>query len=148
MSVHRLSKLGIGPFTIDAVLAPDCTGWDFSGPIEGDPERCACCGKKGLRWRVVVTDQPTGKSFFLGRTCASKASDLDLAKLEELAARAERTRLEDLRYGNTERGKAFRAWAAEQPHPKGWTGRSLLNDLDYWYGRSRKTALGRSSRTM
>jgi hypothetical protein len=35
----------------------------------------------------------------------------------------------------SENGKDFRDWCVSQPHPKGWNGKSLLNDVQYWLGR-------------
>jgi hypothetical protein len=141
-----LDRLGKGPFVVDAVIGPDDDGWALQGLTIEETEGCACCGSRRLVWRVAVTDQDSGRTYLVGRTCAKRAEDVDLARLEELSRAAERNRLRELRLGTSDTALRFRAWAMEQPHPKGWDGRSLLDDLNYWAGRGERTAVGKWNR--
>ena len=124
-----LARLGAGPWSVVDVLEPDCATIGPQPHLAGlDLDRCACCGAS-LQWRVILQG-PTGYAC-VGRTCADKASratpesiNLEGIGLKLKAAeRRERDRM--LADG------AFAAWAQSQPHPKGWAGRSLLDDVRY-----------------
>jgi len=129
------------PFVLRDLVSP----WDsfvgvspFEG-FEGDTGKCVACGQ-AISWRVVAEDA-SGSVCVLGRDCAKAATDLDFQRIAELAKRAEKNRTEALRFGQAPECVAFRAWAKAQPHPKSWRGKTLLDDLAYWYGvASKRTA--------
>lgn len=130
-----LGRLGAGPFMVVEVMEPDYTsygGYTLPEPavVAGaNPDevwgRCACCGAR-ISWRAVI-EGAGGVCYVVGLTCASAAaSGIDTRKMATLRARA--TRRERERKLETD---GFREWARAQPHPKGWRGKTLLDDLLY-----------------
>jgi hypothetical protein len=93
-----IERLGEGPFKVVEVMEP---GYASYGPGLGDIldgiedlTVCACCGYKGLSWRVVVHQPNAGNYYILGRSCAKKAQKAAgktneiLAGLKELDRKA------------------------------------------------------------
>jgi hypothetical protein len=133
-----LTTLGTGPFRIIEVMDPEYSSLGGAPlPEAANPRgykdhegRCACCGSK-LSWRVLVHDQANDRHLILGMTCAANAEQgIDPHLLATMKARAERARVERLL-----NHKEFVDWARQQPHPKGWRGKTMFDDLTYWLRR-------------
>jgi|GEM_PF-3033929 len=140
MALAHFSKLGPAPFTVADMIGPDDAIYGGSDPfegVEGAHDRCECCGKK-LSWRVLLVDG-AGKPHVVGRSCAAQAEDLKGVSLRDAELKAKRRVLDT--WMTSEHGAAFREWASKVPHPKGWSGRSLLDDLRYWTRRKGADAL-------
>lgn len=103
--------------------------------LEGDSDRCACCGAK-ISYRCVLDSKTTGRRFWVGRKCASNMTDVELAQLESAERKAIKAFCEMIAWGKD--GEKFRTWAATQPHPKRWKGKTLQDDARYWAGRSKQ----------
>lgn len=129
MAKTTFSKLGVGPWEVIEVLGPD----------EGARSVCAHCGHR-ITWVAIIEDEATGEKFDVGMKCAARASDLDTEKIDKLARDAERRFLEAAK-----KDAEFHAWAEQQPHPKGWENRSLMNDLRYWNYKKQGPAKWRSA---
>lgn len=140
MTLAHFTKLGPGPFRVTDMVGPEDAAYGGINPfegIEGDTGLCECCGKK-ISWRVVLRDA-NDNPHVVGRRCAQRASDLEGVSLRDAELRARRNLV--THWMHRETGAAFRSWCAKQPHPKGWKGKSLLHDLDYWCrGRTARTS--------
>lgn len=131
MTLAHFAKLGPGPFQVTDMVGPEDAAYGGTNPfdgIKGDTGLCECCGHK-ISWRVVLQDAK-GNPHVVGRRCAQQASDLKGVSLRDAELRARRNFV--AHWMDQRTGASFRSWCAKQPHPKGWNGKSLLHDLDYW----------------
>lgn len=134
-----IAKLGPGPFEVIAVVFPDpdCLQ-DADLPeevltrlVNQTEFRCECCGSTRVLWPTVLANQ-TGQHFIVGRTCAQRAATgIDPRALSNAIHAAERVQRDHYL-----RQAEFVAWLESQPHPKGWTSKSRLDDVRYWVSRS------------
>jgi hypothetical protein len=69
-----LTRIGSGPFTAIDFWPPDHDSVGGDDPVEGELDRCACCGSK-VKWRVILRNAGDGLNYVVGRTCAKRAKD-------------------------------------------------------------------------
>ncbi len=139
MSVLRLTG---NSFSIESVIGPEdywMTSWGPHplGVLEEagvDVDRCAACGQK-LAWRFIVVNDLDDR-YVVGSKCAANACEIEAHRIE------------------AKRKSGLREWARRQlrnedlieflkaePHPKGWTRRTRLDDVRYWTGKADYRAL-------
>jgi hypothetical protein len=102
------------PVAVD-LLGPQDSNGDY--PVEVS---CFECGRR-LQWRVIVK---FGESDYrtMGRRCAQKLCD----PADGALARAQITH------------PGIIEWLGTQSHPKGWSGKTRLDDVKYWVGKRDK----------
>lgn len=141
MAIGHFEKLGPSPFTVVDMVGPDDSfigDSPFKG-VEGDTDRCECCGKK-LSWRVILNDN-SGKPHVVGRSCAETATDLKGVSLRDAELKAKKKMI--THWMASKEGAEFRTWATTIPHPKGWRGKTLLDDLNYWTRKGTEKGLSK-----
>jgi hypothetical protein len=138
--VIEIIEIYTSDYTWNARWGPDpATEAGFDMP---EPAHCECCGKR-IKNRVFCRDGD-GKYMLLGLKCAQNAQTKGLERARQKIAYRDKDfycglTLLPAQGGNEE----FRDWARNQPHPKGWEGKSLLGQLVWLSTKGKADAISK-----